>query len=146
MALQELWTILGVAETALSMVSAMVVLTAILGMVTMILSTLNERRQEIAILRAIGAHTGTIFSLLILEAVILAAGGILVGIALLYTLLFTISPLIEQGYGLYLAIGLPTPREFSLMFAILAVACLVGTVPALRAYRQSLIDGMTARR
>jgi putative ABC transport system permease protein len=72
-ALQELWSIVGVAETALTAVSAMVVLTAILGMVTMILSTLNERRQEIAILRSIGAHTGTIFSLLMLEAVILAA-------------------------------------------------------------------------
>ena len=78
-ALQELWSIVGVAETALTAVSAMVVLTAILGLVTMILSTLNERRQEIAILRSIGAHTGTIFSLLMLEAVILAAGGILLG-------------------------------------------------------------------
>ena len=144
-ALQELWSILGVAETALSAVSAMVVLTAILGMVTMILSTLNERRQEIAILRAIGAHTGTVFSLLILEAAILAAGGILAGTALLYGLLFAISPWIEQTFGLYLAIGLPTQQEFGLMAAILALACLVGTLPALRAYRQSLIDGMTAR-
>ena len=44
-ALQELWSIVGVAETALTAVSAMVVLTAILGLVTMILSTLNERRR-----------------------------------------------------------------------------------------------------
>ena len=52
---------------------------------------------------------------------------------------------IEQTFGLYLAIGLPTQQEFGLMAAILALACLVGTLPALRAYRQSLIDGMTAR-
>ena len=108
-ALQELWSIVGVAETALTAVSAMVVLTAILGMVTMILSTLNERRQEIAILRSIGAHTGTIFSLLMLEAVFLAAGGILLGTGLLYGLLFFITPWIEQSYGLFLAIDSAIP-------------------------------------
>lgn len=144
-ALQELWAIIGIAETALTGVSAMVVLTAILGMVTMILSTLNERRQEIAILRAIGAHTGTIFSLLLLEAVILAAGGILLGTGLLYGLLLAINPWIERSYGLYLAIGAPSLYELQLMVSILLVACLVGTVPALRAYRQSLVDGMSVR-
>ena len=145
-ALQELWSIVGVAETALTAVSAMVVLTAILGMVTMILSTLNERRQEIAILRSIGAHTGTIFSLLMLEAVILAAGGILLGTGLLYALLFVINPWIEQGYGLYLAIEAPSLYELKLMGSILVIACVVGTVPALRAYRQSLVDGMSVQR
>ena len=145
-ALQELWSIVGVAETALTAVSAMVVLTAILGMVTMILSTLNERRQEIAILRSIGAHTGTIFSLLMLEAVILAAGGVLLGTGLLYALLFTINPWIEQSYGLYLAIEAPSLYELKLMGSILVIACVVGTVPALRAYRQSLVDGMSVQR
>ncbi len=145
-ALQELWSIVGVVETALTAVSAMVVLTAILGMVTMILSTLNERRQEIAILRSLGAHTGTIFSLLILEAVILAASGILLGTGLLYGLLFAINPWIEKSYGLYLAIEAPSLYELKLMGAILIVACVVGTVPALRAYRQSLVDGMSVQR
>jgi putative ABC transport system permease protein len=145
-ALQELWSIVGIAETAHTAVSAMVVLTAILGMVTMILSTLNERRQEIAILRSIGAHTGTIFSLLILEAVILAAGGLLLGTGLLYALLFAINPLIEQSYGLYLAIEAPSLYELKLMGSILVIACVVGTVPALRAYRQSLVDGMSVQR
>ena len=145
-ALQELWSIVGVAETALTAVSAMVVLTAILGMVTMILSTLNERRQEIAILRSIGAHTGTIFTLLMLEAVILAAGGILLGTGLLYGLLFFITPWIEQSYGLFLAIEAPSLYELKLMGLILVIACVVGTLPALRAYRQSLADGMSVQR
>ena len=145
-ALQELWSIVGVAETALTAVSAMVVLTAILGMVTMILSTLNERRQEIAILRSIGAHTGTIFALLMLEALILAAGGILLGNGMLYALLLAISPWIEQTYGLYLAIEAPSLYELKLLGAILVIACVVGTVPALRAYRQSLADGMSVQR
>ena len=124
----------------------MVVFTAILGMVTMILSTLNERRQEIAILRSIGAHTGTIFSLLMLEALMLAAAGILLGTGLLYGLLFFITPWIERSYGLFLAIEAPSLYELKLMGLILVIACVVGTVPALRAYRQSLADGMSVQR
>ena len=144
-ALQELWSILGVAETALTAVSAMVVVTAILGMVTMILSTLNERRREIAILRSIGAHTGTVFSLLVLEAGILAAGGIVLGTGLLYGTLFAVTPWIEQNYGLYLAIEAPSLYEIKLLISILLIALLVGTLPGLRAYRQSLADGMSIR-
>jgi putative ABC transport system permease protein len=142
-ALQELWAIIGIAEKALTAVSAMVVLTAILGMVTMILTTLNERRQEIAILRAVGAHTATIFSLLVLEAVILAASGLLLGTGFLYGLLFAINPWIEETYGLYLAIQAPSLYELKLMVSILLIAAVVGTLPALRAYRQSLADGMS---
>lgn len=144
-ALQELWSLVSIAETALSIVSAMVVLTAILGMVTMILGTLNERRQEIAILRSIGAHPRTIFSLLMLEAGFLALGGILLGTALLYLLLMAINPWVEQNFGLYLAIGAPTLYELKLMLLILFIACLVGSIPALRAYRQSLSDGMSVK-
>ena len=67
-ALQELWGLVGTAETALSVVSAMVVATALLGMVTMILTTLNERRREMAILRSVGARPRTILGLLMAEA------------------------------------------------------------------------------
>ena len=67
-ALQELWGLVGTAETALSAVSGMVVVTALLGMVTMILTTLNERRREMAILRSVGARPLTILSLLVTEA------------------------------------------------------------------------------
>ena len=80
-----------------------------------------------------------------LEAVILAAGGILLGGGLLYLLLFAVSPWIEQSYGLYLAIEAPSLYELKLMLSILVIACVVGTVPALRAYRQSLADGMSVR-
>ena len=145
-ALQELWSLVSIAETALATVSSMVVLTAILGMVTMILGTLNERRQEIAILRSIGAHPRTIFSLLMIEAALLALGGIVLGTALLYLLLVTLSPWVEQSFGLYLAIGLPTLYEIQLMLTILVIACLVGSIPAMRAYRQSLSDGMSVNR
>ena len=64
-ALQELWSLVGVAETALVVVSTLVVVTALLGMLIAILSTLNERRREMAILRSVGAGPGHVLGLLV---------------------------------------------------------------------------------
>jgi len=83
-ALQELWGIVGIAETALLVVSAMVVVTALIGMMATIFSSLNERRREMAIFRAMGARPATILGMLVLEAIVMAAIGALLGVILLY--------------------------------------------------------------
>ena len=110
-ALQELWGLVGTAETALAVISAMVVLTALLGMVTMILTTLNERRREMAILRSVGATPSTILSLMTAEAGVLTAAGVALGVILLYAALFLLQPYIDRVYGLHLSIDAPKPAE-----------------------------------
>lgn len=144
-ALQELWSLVGTAEKALLAVSLMVVVTAILGMVTMILATLNERRREIAILRSVGAGPKTIVGLLVSEAAVLTGLGVVVGMAALYALLFALRPLIDAAYGLYLDIELPSQIELMALGAIVLGGCLAGLLPAWRAYRLSLADGMMVR-
>jgi putative ABC transport system permease protein len=144
-ALQELWGLVGTAETALSAVSAMVVGTALLGMVTMILTTLNERRREMAILRSVGARPVTILSLLVTEAGVLTFCGVLLGTLLLYGALMVLQPYIDRTYGLHIATGLPTADQLWVLTAIVGAGFIAGLLPALRAYRLSLADGMTVR-
>ena len=144
-ALQELWSLIEVAETALLVVSAMVVLTALLGMVTMILTTLNERRREMAILRSVGARPATIFTLLVAEAAVLTLAGVALGCVLLYAVLALLRPVIDDRFGLYLPLNLPSGAEWLTLGAIVLGGCVAGSVPALRAYRLSLADGMTVR-
>jgi putative ABC transport system permease protein len=144
-ALQELWGLLGTAETALGAVSAMVVATALLGMVTMILTTLNERRREMAILRSVGAGPRVILGLLLAEAAALTAAGVLLGPCILYCGLLLARPYIDANFGLHLALDLPTAQELAMLAAIAVAGVLAGTLPALRAYRLSLADGMTVR-
>jgi putative ABC transport system permease protein len=144
-ALQELWGLVGTAETALSAVSGMVVVTALLGMVTMILTTLNERRREMAILRSVGARPLTILSLLVTEAGLLTFCGVALGTVLLYVALIALQPFIDRTYGLHIAIDPPTWDQLTVLAAIVAAGFVAGLLPALRAYRLSLADGMTVR-
>lgn len=144
-ALQELWSLLSVAEKALLLVSVFVVLTGLVGMLTAILSGLNERRREMAVLRSVGARPLHIFSLLVLEAVSLTLAGIALGLALLYAGMAAAKPWLEQQYGLFLPLAWPTPSELKLLGGILAASLLMGCIPAWRAYRQALLDGLSIR-
>ncbi|NKB56038.1 MAG: FtsX-like permease family protein [Alphaproteobacteria bacterium] len=144
-ALQELWDLMGTAEAALSAISMFVVAAGLLGMMTMLLSGLNERRREIAILRSVGARPAHVFGMLVLEAAFISLGGALVGLVMLYAGLLVAQPLIDVQYGLFLSIGLPTARDLTLLGVIFFAGVLVGAVPGYRAYRHSLADGMIVR-
>lgn len=142
-ALQELWGLVGVAETALAGVSAMVVATALLGMGAMILAGLGERRREMAILRAVGARPRTVVTMLLLEAALISLAAAALGLVLLYGGLVILQPWLDTTYGLYISIAPPGGTEIAILAAIVATGTAVGLVPALRAYRMSLADGMT---
>lgn len=144
-ALQELWSLMGTAEKALFVVSLFVVLTGLIGMLTAILTSLNERRREMAILRSVGARPWHIAGLLVVEAFALALAGVLLGLLLLYLGIAGAQGYVQAHYGLYLPLSAPNGYEWRLLGAILAAALLMGCVPAWRAYRQSLADGLSIR-
>lgn len=144
-ALQELWSLMGTAEKALFVVSLFVVLTGLIGMLTAILTSLNERRREMAILRSVGARPWHIASLLVLEAFALALAGAVLGLVLLHLGIALAQGYVQANYGLYLPLALPSRYEWTLLGGILAAALLMGAVPAWRAYRQSLADGLSIR-
>ena len=144
-ALQELWQIIGIAEVALIGVSAMVVVTALLGMMAMIFSSLNERRREMAIFRAMGARPLVIFGMLIFEASMIAISGAILGFALAYIGLYFARPIVDSAFGLWLPSAAPTLNEFLLLAGVVAASIIVSLMPAIRAYRLSLSDGMTVQ-
>ena len=114
-------------------------------MITMIWATLNERRREMAILRSVGAQPGTILGLLVAEAGLIGLAGTAAGALLLYAVLLVVRPVIDARFGLYLEIDWPSTTELGALAAVVAAGLLAGLLPALRAYRLSLADGMTIK-
>ena len=144
-ALQELWELMSIAEQALLVISVFVVISGLMGMLTMILSSLNERRREMAILRSVGARPAHIFTLLVSEAGLLATLGAVLGVVLFYALLVVAQPMAESEFGLHISISMLSSYDFKLIGIIIGAGFVVGLLPALRAYRNSLADGMTIR-
>jgi putative ABC transport system permease protein len=144
-ALSQLWGLIGIAENALLIVSVFVVVVGLFGMLTALLTSLNERRREMAILRSVGARPAHVFSLIMGEAGFLTLLGVVTGLALLYGLLFFAQPIIEGRFGLFIAISWLSTYELKLLGAVIAAGFLVGSIPSYRAYRLSLADGLSLR-
>ena len=143
-ALQQLWGLIGVAETALFGVSAMVVLAGVLGLLTTLLVSLNERRREMAVLRAVGARPAHVFVLLLTEAAILGVAGGLSGLALVQLAVLVARPWAQTEVGIQLSVGF-RPFDLYILGGIVVLAVVTSCIPAWRAYRNSLADGLTVR-
>lgn len=144
-ALAELWQVIGVGESALLVISGFVVLVGLFGMLTALLTSLNERRREMAILRSVGARPRQIFALIMGESAMLTLIGILLGLCLLYGLLLVTLPLISTRFGLFISIGSLSLHELLLLAAVLFAGIFAGIIPSYLAYRYSLADGMSIR-
>ena len=98
-----------------------------------------------AILRSLGARPATILGLLTAEAAVLTTFGIGAGLLLLYVGLWVLRPWLDRSYGLYLPIEPLTASQWLVVAGVLAVGVLGGLIPAFRAYRMSVADGMTIK-
>lgn len=144
-ALAQLWQALGYGEKALLAVSMLVVGVGLAGLVAVVLAGLDQRRRELAILRAVGARPRDILALLTLEGLGLTLVGALAGLILLTILSLVAAPLVEARLGFAVQTGLPTPHEFFLLAGVIIVGFIASLLPGLRAYRVSLADGLTPK-
>lgn len=144
-ALAELWQGVGNAETGLKVVAGFTVLIGLTGMLVALYSSLEARRREMAILRAVGAGPRRIVSLLVLESGLLSVIGAALGIALVYASLAIAQAPVERKYGLFVPIRALGVTEWTYIGIIVGAGVLVGLVPAIKAYRTSLLDGLAPR-
>jgi len=143
--LQEIWEIVGAAEKTLLAVSGLVVIVGLIGMLVALLTSLSERRREMAVLRSVGARPLHVFGLILGEATLLTLSGIVLGLAVLYLGLVVGRPALESRLGLHIGVGWLSSYELGLILMVAAAGALIGLVPAYRIYRYSLADGMTIR-
>ena len=132
-------------ERALAIVSAFVIAVGLIGILTSILTTLNERRREMAILRAMGARGHHVFTLLVSEAALLAFTGGLLGLTLLYGFLWLARPFLEARFNISALRMWPGLFDIGVVGAITLIAALLGAIPAFVALKRSLADGLTIR-
>jgi putative ABC transport system permease protein len=143
--LLEVWQMMSVVERILMIVSGFVVAVGLFSMLIILMTSLNERRREMAILRSVGARPAHVFVLIMGEAVFLTLLAIGLGVAMVYGLMVLMQPWLESMFGLYVDITWLTVTELLLLAMIAACGFIVGLIPGIRIYRYSLTDGMTIR-
>ncbi|NQE47837.1 ABC transporter permease [Herbaspirillum rubrisubalbicans] len=144
-ALDQLWDVVGIGENALLVVSGMVVVVGLAGLVAAILASLGERRRELAILRSVGARPLDVLLLLCVEGLGVMLSGVLAGLVLLSVLVWALGPWLAAQFGIALQPTWPAAGELQLLLWTVLAGLVASLLPAWRAYRLSLSDGLTPR-
>lgn len=120
----------------------LVLLVGALGILVGLYNTLQGRRREIAVLRALGARPGHVFTLIVLEGVLLCLLGGLVGLALGYGTLAALSSHALAEYGVRLS---PAPETFDLglLLGLAGLGILAGAFPAWRGLKTPVAESLT---
>lgn len=140
--LQELWGTLAQVENILFVIAIFVLIISLLGIFITLYSSLNERRREMAILRSLGASKTQIFGLLLSESQLLVFTGTILGLGVFYALILALSPWVESNYSVYLEVAAPGNKELLILLLVNLSAPLAGLLPALKAYKNGLQDGL----
>ncbi len=122
-------------ERVLAVVAYLVAAVAAGSILASIHNSMNERRRDIAILRALGAHRRTVFGAIVFEAMSLAALGMLLGFVVYAVILTAVAQIIRTQTGVVIE---PMAWHAVMLWAplgMIAISALAGVVPALKAYR-----------
>ena len=144
-ALDELWSVVGPGEQALLVISGLVALVSLASLVAVVLAGLNERRRELAVLRAVGAGPRHVLWLLAAEGALVTLAGALLGALAAAVAVLVAGPWLQQRFGITLLPAAPTAAQWGLFAAVLVAGMLASLVPGWRAYRLSLADGLSPR-
>lgn len=144
-ALDELWDVVGVGEKALIGMSAMVGVVSLAGLVAVVMAGLNERRRELAVLRAVGAAPRHVLMLLAGEGLLVTLLGALLGMLTTGFFIALAAPWAQMHYGINLKLSAPSQAQLILFAAVVGAGAVASLIPAWRAYRLSLADGLSPR-
>jgi len=138
----ELFDKIGWFDKVLALVSYLVAVVATASILASIYNSMNERRREIAILRALGARRTTLFAAILLESASISALGMMAAFLVYGAIVSVVAHIMRAQTGVVI-----DPFKFNQMMVI-APVCLVlmgalaGIVPAIKAYRTAVAENL----
>ena len=140
--LDELWQSIALIENTLTILTAMVALTGLLSIAAVLMVSMSGRRRELAVLRALGMSPRGLMGLALAESFWVGLAGIVLGLLLHQLGLWMLADWLRLQFGLSVQLGVPSMTSWSLLLGLLSAAVVAGLLPAVRAYRLSLADGL----
>jgi putative ABC transport system permease protein len=141
--MSELFDRIGWVSRILTMVAYLIVVVAAGSILASIYNTMNERRREFAILRALGARRATVFSAIVLEASTITTLGALLGFLVYGGILAAAFVIVRAQTGVVLDAFRYDPALWMTPVGMILLGALAGLVPAFKAYRTDVASNLT---
>ena len=122
-------------DKVLALVAALVALVACGSVMASIYNSMNERRRQLALMRALGARRTTVAWSVLLESIAIAAIGCVIGFAFYFGIMQLAGAVIQAQTGVVLEPLAWNPILLWAPVGMLLLSALAGIVPALKAYQ-----------
>lgn len=130
-------------DQLLALIAYLVALMAAASILASIYNSMNERRRDIAILRALGARRGTIFGVLIGEAIAISTAGMAFAFFIHLVIMIIATGLIRSQTGVVLDPLKLHPVMLWAPATLIALGALAGMIPAIKGYRIEVAENLT---
>ena len=134
-------TVLAQVFSLFQVVGWVVLAVAGLSILVGLYNTMEGRRREIAILRALGARRVHVFAVVVLEAVLTCLLGGVAGLALAHGSVAALAPGLLDRYGIRIAAS-AGPSDLAVLAGLAGMGVLVGLLPAWRAFRVPVAENL----
>ncbi|MFT4934148.1 MAG: putative ABC transport system permease protein [Pseudoalteromonas distincta] len=131
----RLLSLLGVGIDAVRAFAVLLMATSGLSIFVALYSALRQREGDMAMLRVMGARPGAIFGHIVLEGVLLAAAGALLGVAVGHAVVAASAASFPQLRDMGLSAARFEPAEFVIVMAAIGMGALAALIPALKVFR-----------
>ncbi|WP_293321942.1 ABC transporter permease [Phenylobacterium sp.] len=131
----RLLSLLGVGIDAVRAFAVLLMATSGLSIFVALYSALRQREGDMAMLRVMGARPGAIFGHIVLEGVLLAAAGALLGVAVGHAVVAASAASFPQLRDMGLTAARFEPAEFVIVMAAIGMGALAALIPALKVFR-----------
>lgn len=136
--------VIGPLLAALLVITLITCVVAAVGVLVAIYNSMNDRRRDIAVMRALGARRGTVTGVILLESFLVAVIGALSGWFLAHAAIWIFSGEIEDRTGVQVGILTTSAYEWYIFPLVLILAALAGILPAASAYRTDVGSNLAA--
>ena len=141
----RLLALVGIGLDTVRAFGLLLVASAGLGVLIALSNAMQERRYDLAVMRTLGASRRTLFAQPLLEGLILAAGGALLGLLFGHGAALLLGRLLPAARDMGLTGLLWRPEELYLVALALGVGLLAALIPAIQAYRTDIAATLASR-
>jgi putative ABC transport system permease protein len=141
----RLLSLVGVGADTLRGFGLLLMATAGLSVFIALSNAMQERRHDLAAMRTLGASRAQLFTQPLLEALLLAGAGALLGILLGHVVAEAVGHLLPEGRNMGLS-GLSwLPQGLLVLILSLLVGLVAALLPAIQAYRTDIAAVLASR-
>jgi len=142
-ALSQLWSVIGLVDKGFELLSWIIIVISLIAMVTLIISSIENRKREMTIYRANGASAFFLSKLVVFEALLIGITAIIGAIVFVTIVSYLATDQINVALGITPKFEWVSLEEIKIFGIILLAGVLSSLVPAIMVFRKNIHHGLS---